>query len=415
MKLIVVDQGEKHLIDVKDDIVNNFEKSCSHFISTEVYNYATITVDDKQVKTKHKDSLRLYVGFNDGVTNRRFDGVVNTLNVHQGTHQRLIEMYVKNYLFLKAERSKMHILKDDVLIGARFLAVLKLTDPQFSGQTKYALDMSTSKIEHIINQKTIDRCLDNNQEFVREWLDYAQMHRIKLDSKRKMNGKRKSRNIVVVDGLKDCTSDNVDERELFILEGQSAGGTLQQARDVKKHAVLPLRGKILNVLNSQPGKIMDNKVIMNIFTSLNVRPFSSGEESLNNLRYGKVIIMCDADYDGLHIAALLLSMFDKCAPKLIDEGRLYVAETPLYGCYVKKKFIPIYDEEMLQEMRDNNAVIYRYKGLGEMEPKELATCVLNDNTRRLINVERPSKDDEQLTLQDIWKNKQTIISDYLEV
>lgn len=275
MLLIVMKDNNVISKKITNTIVKEFETECSKYLTTTIQN--------------KKDELRLYVGYtNEGSKYKKFKGVINTLNVDQGTHQKMIETIVKDYLYEKAVKAKLHVNKEDVLIGGRLMAILKITNPAFAGQTKYSLNMRESDIEHIINKNSIIKFLENDQTFVMNWLALAQEYRIELDTK-KQTKTRKSRNVVMVEDLKDCTSANVDERELFLLEGQSAGGTLQLARDINIHALLPLRGKVLNVLNADKKKILNSKTLMNIFTAINVKPFTT---DLSGLRYGKVNIMC---------------------------------------------------------------------------------------------------------------------------
>ena len=392
MLLIIMKDNNVISKKITNTIVKEFETECSKYLTTTIQN--------------KKDELRLYVGYtNEGSKYKKFKGVINTLNVDQGTHQKMIETIVKDYLYEKAVKAKLHVNKEDVLIGGRLMAILKITNPAFAGQTKYSLNMRESDIEHIINKNSIIKFLENDQTFVMNWLALAQEYRIELDTK-KQTKTRKSRNVVMVEDLKDCTSANVDERELFLLEGQSAGGTLQLARDINIHALLPLRGKVLNVLNADKKKILNSKTLMNIFTAINVKPFTT---DLSDIRYGKICIMADADHDGRHIAALLISMFDHCLPNIINEGYLHVVETPLFGYYNKKQFIPIYDETELDSLKEKKIQIFRYKGLGEMEPNELAVCALNPQYRKLIQVIRV---DGQITVNDVWNNRSSLINEY---
>jgi DNA gyrase/topoisomerase IV subunit B len=391
MILIIIKDDKITKIEIKDTIVQEFESDCDKFINTQI--------------SSKKDELSLYVGCSSENKTKKFKGIINTLNVDMGTHQKMIENILREYLYEKAVKNKMHVNKEDVFIGGRILAIMKITNPAFAGQTKYALNMKESMIDHIINKNSIVKFLDANADFVDYWLNIAQSYRIEIDSK-KQTKTRKSRNIIIVDDLKDCLSNDLEERELFLLEGQSAGGTLQLARDINIHAILPLRGKVLNVLNVDKKKVFNSKAIMNIFTAMNVKPFS---EDLSGLRYGKTIILCDADPDGKHIASLLLSMFTYCLPKIITEGRLYVVETPLFGCYDKKNFVPLYTEEDVEKAKKKNLTIFRYKGLGEMQPNELSACAIDKNKRKMIKV---LEETTNLTVKDVWVDKNSLINEY---
>ena len=146
---------------------------------------------------------------------------------------------------------------------------------------------------------------------------------------------------------------------------------------------------------------------MRIFQAIGITPFS---DDISQLRFGKIILLADADPDGEHITALLLSLFDYAAPNLIKEGKLYVALTPLFGCYYNKKFIPIFDEDTLHKFKDKNVHIYRYKGLGEMQPEELHACALNPTTRKLIKI---LPNEGKTTIEKILQDKKSLVSAYL--
>jgi len=395
INLIVIKNGKPSLTRIRNTLVETFLEDCTEHICTDIEG--------------KKDTIRLYIGYNDQSRSRKFLGVVNTLNVSAGVHQRLIEQYVRDYLYDRAQKAKMHVNKEDVLYGARIMAIMKITNPSFSGQTKFALEMKEEDLIHIINETTIQKLLINNAEFVNRWLELAQNYRTEIDSKRQMKT-RKTRNVVLVEGLKDCLSNDVEEREIFLLEGESAGGTLLNARNKNIHAILPLRGKIKNVLRGDRTAITQNKVLMNIFTAINVRPFS---DNIDGLRYGKICVLADADEDGKHIAMLLLSLFDRCAPQIIEDGRLYVVEAPLFGTYVQKTFYPLYTPEDVERFRKKGNEIFRFKGLGEMQPNELASSALNIETRRLIQVQ--PKDVNQESIFDVWRNRTQLVSDYLFV
>jgi DNA gyrase subunit B len=395
IKLIIKENKKETVIDIKNDIEEKFKKELTNFI--EITNQA------------QNDDIKILIGYDEEVKTRKFFGVINAIQVHQGTHMKMIQNIIRDYLYNKATKKKFHVNKEDVTLGLRILCIAKITDPSFSGQTKYALDMKESNLENLISKNKIVKCLDNNSEFVDSWLQYAQDYRIDLDSKKKMKNKRTKKH-VLVEGLRDCTSKNITERELFILEGESAGGTLLQCRDTTRHAVLPLRGKILNVNKASKDKFFNNKTIMSIFQTIGITPFS---DDITTLRYDFITLTCDSDPDGGHITTLLLSLFDYAAPKIIEEGKLYIADAPLYGCYEKKKFIPIFDNTELEKYRAKGYHIYRFKGLGEMQPAELKSCILDHKTRKLIQV-LPNTN-PTLSVEKILKDKINIIKDYVKL
>lgn len=394
IQLVIRKNNKTDVIDIQNTLLDEFKSNCTEFI--EISN------------THNGEEFTLYLGYKDDDRSKDIISIVNTLPIYDGTHIKMLQKIIKDYMYDKAQKNKYHIRKEDVLVRMHALCILKISNPSFSGQSKYALNNKQDSLKNLISETKITKTLDKYPDFVTNWLKSVEEYRIDLDKTRKVkkNGKGST---VVVEGLRDCTSPNIEERELFILEGESAGGTLLQCRDATKHAVLPLTGKILNVNKASKNKFFNNKVIMRLFQAMGVTPFT---DDISQLRYDKIILLSDADPDGEHITVLLLSLFDYAAPSIIKNGKLYVAVTPLFGCYINKKFVPIFDEETLKKYKDKGIHIYRYKGLGEMQPDELKACALDPSTRKLIQI---LSSQGKLTIDKILKDKKALVKTYFNV
>ena len=394
---VIEPDGTEENIDIENDIVKNFQSKSTSNTYTGCFTGKRITPEGKTIT----DEIVVYINRTD-TTQFSYSSIVNTLPMTTaGADRVFIRKAFNEYLFKKAK--DRYVSEDDMVAGINVLLIAKLSDPSFSGQQKYSLVGGRGKYDYIFNQTNVDKLLDKFPEFVEAQINYAETVKMNKDSKNIGKGK-KSR--VNVENLRDCTSKKLEDRELYIVEGNSAGGTLLQARDVSKHAVLPLRGKILNVLNSSFDKIIDSKTLGMIFNSIGIKP---NNPDLSELRYGKIITCQDGDSDGQHIAALLVSFFSKFAKDLIMNGNLFVAETPLFGTYEKGKFIPIYDIPTYEKYRNKGNKISRYKGLGEMSPEELHECVFNETTRHLIQVNPSNLED----IENIWENKNEIVKGYI--
>ena len=282
---------------------------------------------------------------------------------------------------------------EDVWERCAYVLSLRMKDPQFSGQTKERLTsreaaafvsgVAKDAFSLWLNQHT-----DLAQKIAQLAIDSAlKRHRLA----KKVQRKKVASGPALPGKLADCTGENLEETELFLVEGDSAGGSAKQARSRETQAILPLRGKILNSWEVDPDQVLSSKEVHDIAVALGVDP---GQPSLDGLRYGKVCILADADSDGAHIATLLCALFVRHFRPLVAAGRIYVAMPPLYRIDVGKQVHYALDESEKKGLLDRIAAeklkgkvnIQRFKGLGEMNPQQLRETVMAADTRRLVRL-----------------------------
>ncbi len=355
-----------------------------------------------------KDDIIVEVAFEYNTsTIESMHSFVNNINTreggpHESGFRRALTRAVKGYAEKQGwlGKAKVNITGDDFKEGLTAVISVKLPNPQFGGQTKTKLanPEAGTAVEAIVFTK-LSEFLEEHPSDARAIFEKA------LTNAQAREAARKARTLVqrksaltrstLPGKLADCSSRKPEESELFLVEGDSAGGTAKQARDRRFQAILPLRGKILNVEKAPEHKIFDNEEIRNIFTALGVPPMKDFEEAdLSKLRYHKIIIMTDADVDGAHISTLLLTLFYRYLRPLIDKGYVYIAMPPLY--LVKRGKEKIYcwtDEErdkaiekLSQDGKRDAVVVQRYKGLGEMNAEQLWETTMNPETRFLKKV-----------------------------
>lgn len=330
---------------------------------------------------------------------------VNNINTHEGgTHvtgfRTALTRALKNY----AEESgalkkvKFAISGDDFREGLTCIISVKVPEPQFEGQTKTKL--GNSDVQGIVNSivyKGLTNYLEENPniaKLITQKVIIAAEARNAAKKAREAVQKRSGFGGGLPGKLANCASRKPEECEVFLVEGDSAGGTAKQARDRRTQAILPLRGKILNVEKSHPSRIFDSEEIKNIVTALGVTGIGTGEPiNIEKLRYHKVVIMTDADVDGSHIRTLLLTLFYRHLTPLIEGGHIYIAAPPLYQVRVGKKSRYCWTEEerkiIIQELADGDesrATIQRYKGLGEMNAEQLWETTMDVERRSLYQV-----------------------------
>ena len=282
---------------------------------------------------------------------------------------------------------------DDVWSNVSYILSVKLDDPQFSGQTKERLSSrECAPFVSGVVKDSFSLWLNEHTEAGEQIAELAiSAAQSRLRAGRKVQRKKVTQGPALPGKLADCTSTDPGQTELFLVEGDSAGGSAKQARDKEFQAIMPLRGKILNTWEVDAVDIMASQEVHDISVALGVEP---GSDDLSKLRFGKVCILADADSDGLHIATLLCALFVRHFPKLVREGQGYVAMPPLYRIDVGKQVFYALDEGEKQGVLDRIAAekirgkvaIQRFKGLGEMNPKQLRETTIHPDTRRLVQL-----------------------------
>jgi len=294
-------------------------------------------------------------------------------------------------LFKKSDES---FSGNDVKEGLTAVISVKLSHPQFEGQTKTRLGNRDVKgaVESII-YSGLSTFLEENPAVARKLIQKCQetsAARLAARNARELTRRKSALETASLPGkLADCTLTDPIESEIFIVEGDSAGGSAKQGRNRFNQAILPLRGKILNVEKAPLHKILGNAEIKAMVTAIGT---GIGEEDfdLSRLRYGRIIIMTDADVDGAHIRTLLLTFFYRYMPALIEHGNIFIAQPPLFGIHAGKKSIYAYSEKerdrILEEIGTDKATVQRYKGLGEMNPSQLWATAMDPSTRTILKI-----------------------------
>ena len=319
---------------------------------------------------------------------------------HEAGFRQAITRGLRHYGDLAGQKKASELTAEDVLAGSCAMLSVFLRDPQFQGQTKDKLvsNEATKWTETAIRDR-FELWLSAEPERA-NWLLEQAIERME-DRKRRRKEKevaRKTatRKLRLPGKLADCSAQDTDQTELFLVEGDSAGGSAKSARDRATQAVLPLRGKILNVASATADKLSANQELSDLSLALGVK--GGKDFNLETLRYGRIIIMTDADVDGAHIAALLMTYFYREMPQLIEAGRLYLAQPPLYRMTQGSKTLYALDDmhkdELLSSGFDGRGKIEisRFKGLGEMPPAQLKETTMSKATRRLLQVSLPNRD-----------------------
>ena len=334
--------------------------------------------------------------------------------VQGGTHVNGLRQGLLNAMTEYCEfRNKLprgvKLTADDIWDRCAYILSLKMQDAQFAGQTKERLSsrQSTVFVAGVLKD-AFSLWLNQNVQ------DADRLAEMAISSaQRRLNAAKKVVRKKLVSGpalpgkLADCASQNLEKTELFLVEGDSAGGSAKQARDREYQAILPLRGKILNTWEVASDQVLGSTEIHDIAVALGIDP---DNEDLSQLRYGKVCILADADSDGLHIATLLCALFLRHFPKLVQDGHVYVAMPPLYRIDLGKEVFYALDENekeaILERLKGKKGTlnVQRFKGLGEMDPSQLRETTMDPNTRRLVQLTYELGEDqgaETLELMDM--------------
>ena len=350
--------------------------------------------------TKEDVEVQCAIQYNDSYTETLFT-YVNNINTHEGgTHlsgfkaalTRTINAYANDRGLFK--KSDFTLSGDDVREGLTAVLSVKVMEPQFEGQTKTKLGNSEVRgiVESVLNE-ALSSWMQENPGAAKTVVEKA------MQAARAREAARKARDLtrkksaleggILPGKLADCSIDDPMLSELYLVEGDSAGGSAKQGRDRNFQAILPLRGKILNTIRARVDKVLSNEEIRTIITAIGTG-FGEDEFKLELSRYGKIIIMCDADVDGAHIRTLLLTFFFQWMRELIDAGKIYIAQPPLYRVWKGSKEFYAFDEEerekAIERLGGNGVNVQRYKGLGEMNPEQLWKTTMDPESRTILKV-----------------------------
>jgi DNA gyrase subunit B len=408
-----------------------------------VYKYSGGIIDFVKHVNKTKESLFSKVGYyadedatseveaafqwNSGFNTDGIHSFANGINtIEGGTHEEgfkaALTTAVNKYARAKQQLKEKdpNLAGEDIREGLTAIISVRLRDPQFEGQTKAKLGNTAMKtlVQRATNEKLGDWLEENPTEankIVRKGIAAAQARAAARKARDVVRSKTLLDGAGMPDKLKDCSSKNREERELFIVEGDSAGGPAVQARNPATQAILPIRGKILNVERARIDKMLRNAEIQTLISAIGA---GLGDEFDNDKRrYDKVCILTDADVDGAHIRTLLLTFFFRQMRPLVEQGHVYVCEPPLYSTEVGKEKVYLKDDaakaRFLADNPNHRKEFQRLKGLGEMDWEELKVTTMDSTHRTLlqINVEQAALADEVLSIlmgEDVEMRKQFI-------
>ena len=396
---------------IKDKTPNKksffYKKGIEDYFQLEYANNIKLFEKNFLLKSKIKDNenFETLISFNTN-ENSSLMSYCNTIETPDGgSHENGIRNGILKAIKLYGQKNQFskisNINHSDIFDYSNVIISIFINDPSFEGQTKKRIIMPNLQKE--IETKTQQEFLlwlnanKKNSKILLDNLIERALQRTDLSKIKELDRKSIKERNRLPGKLVDCSSKSIKDSEIFIVEGDSAGGSAKQARNREFQAILPLRGKILNVYNVGLSKIADNNEIQNLIQSLGCGIGKNFE--ISKLRYEKIILMTDADVDGSHIATLLITFFYKYMKSLIDENKLYLAMPPLFKIYNKNKSFYAYDEKekdklIEKEFKSDNYNITRFKGLGEMPADQLKETTMDQNKRNLIliNSEKAKKD-----------------------
>ena len=395
VKIILKDERTK-----KEEIFH-FEGGIKSFAEDLTKNKENLYKEPIYIETdREKHNIQIAIMYSNTYSENVLSFANNINTIEGGTHvsgfrgglTRTLNDYAREYNFLKDKDD--NFIGEDTRVGLTAIISVKLPDPQYEGQTKGKLVNSETRgaVENTINEM-FKEYLVENPNIAKEIMKKVLKSKEDREAVRKLKETQRKTSVLerttLPGKLTDCKSKNTDESEIFLVEGDSAGGTAKLGRDPMYQAILPLKGKIMNVEKASLLKVLEYEEILSMISA-----FGTGigdDFDLSKLRYGKIIIMTDADVDGAHIMTLLLTFFYRYMPDLIKEGHVYVAKPPLYGLVRGSKVLryAYTDEELEEALKDldsSNMKISRYKGLGEMNADQLWETTMDPDNRILNRV-----------------------------